>query len=346
MTAQPPRFPDALRDQAKSCDSLGSPFMGRLLRLLAGSMPTDTPLRAKIEAWPAPLGSSHASLPLRLAGGLHNLVLTGTDPDLAALYPPNDVPDDALITGVLATLDRHQDFLLDWIDRPPQTNEVRRSTALIPAAHVLANTFNLPFVISELGASGGLNLMFDQYALQAGDRVLGAEDPVLTFTPDWAGPVPPAAAFRVDDRRGVDLTPLDLLDPAEVTRLLSYLWPDQPERRQMTLTAIDALTAVIDRQDAIDWLETRLSAPRIGHVHVIFHTVAWQYFPPDLQDHGEAVLAKAGARATAEAPLTRIAMEADTTGPGARLTLQTWPGGALRTLARVDFHGRWIEWLG
>ena len=341
------RFPDALRSQARSCAALGSPFMGRLLMLLADHMPLGTPLRDRIEGWPAPLGPSHASLPLRLAGGLHNLVLTGADPALAAVYPPHEVDDARLIRETLAALDRNQAFLLSWIDSPPQTNEVRRSAGLIPAAHVISARFSLPFVLSELGASGGLNLMFDRYGLQAGDATLGAQDPVLTFTPDWQGPPPAATPFHVSDRRGVDLTPMDLHDPAQVTRLLSFLWPDQPERRALTRQAIGALQAPVDPGDAIDWLTTRLSAPRLGHVHVIFHTVAWQYFPEAVQDRGEALITEAGARATDEAPLARIAMEADDSDRrGAALTLQCWPDGERRELARVDFHGRWIDWTG
>ncbi|MAC79775.1 MAG: hypothetical protein CML66_17120 [Rhodobacteraceae bacterium] len=340
------RFPDALHDQARSCVSLGSPFMGRLLSFLADHMPRDSALWDRIETWPAPLGPSHASLPLRLAGGLHNLVLTGADPDLAAVYPPHDADDARLGDAVLAALARNQPFLLDWIARPPQTNEVRRSVGLIPAAHVIAARFPLPFVTSELGASGGINQMFDRYALRAGDVTLGAPDPVLTLTPDWTGPTPEPAPFAIADRGGVDLTPLNLKDKDEVTRLLSYLWPDQPDRRDLTLRAVAALDATIDKADAIDWLETRLATPRPGHVHVIYHTVAWQYFPDAVQARGEALIARAGAQATAEAPLARIAMEADGKGRGAGLTLRTWPDGESRDLARIDFHGRWIDWTG
>ena len=222
---------------------------------------------------------------------------------------------------------------------------MRRSTALIPAAQLIAARFPLPFVTSELGASGGLNLMFDRYAVMAGDTRLGPSAPVLTFTPDWQGPTPAAHPFTIAERRGVDLTPLNLSDPAEVTRLLSYLWPDQPDRRAMTLAAINALDAQIDQQDAIDWLEARLATPRPGHVHVIYHTVAWQYFPPEVQARGEALIEEAGRAATENAPIARISMEADDEGRGAGLTLTMWPDGTRQTLARVDFHGRWIEWI-
>ncbi|TJW42734.1 MAG: DUF2332 family protein, partial [Mesorhizobium sp.] len=32
--------------------------------------------------------------------------------------------------------------------------------------------------------------------------------------------------------------------------------------------------------------------------------------------------------------------------PFATLSLTRWPGGATRHLARCDYHGRWIEWIG
>lgn len=339
------RLPAALREQAKSCQSLGSPFMDRLLRCLADHMPRDTALFDKMEHWPAPLGPSHASLPLRLAGGLHHLVLTNADAALAEIYPPSQPHDDSFRAEVVKALDRNQTFLIDWIDRPPQTNEVRRSVGLIPAANVIAARYPLPFVISELGASGGLNLMFDRFAVQAGDSMLG-NGTALTLTPEWSGPVPPSATVTITNRRGVDLTPLDLRRPTDVTRLLSYLWADQPDRRDLTQNAVSCFDAQVDAGDAVDWLEHRLAMRHPGHVHMIYHTVAWQYFPPDVQARGEDLLTRAGEQATKDAPLARVAMEADAAGRGAALTLTLWPGGETRQLARIDFHGRWIDWTG
>ena len=41
-------------------------------------------------------------------------------------------------------------------------------------------------------------------------------------------------------------------------------------------------------------------------------------------------------------------MEADGQSPGAVMKLTVWAGqseaGVERTLGRVDFHGRWVEW--
>jgi len=318
--------------------------MGQLLTLLAENWPRDSDLGQLFAKWPGDIGPHGASLPLRIAGGLHALVLTDRDPALCAAYPPNSTDDKTLTAAILSALTTHQDFLLNWVQSPPQTNEVRRSAAIIPAAHWLATRINLPFITSELGASAGLNLMWDRYALTAKNQTLGPPDPVLTLTPDWTGPVPASALIRVADRRGVDLNPLDITDPTQTLRLFAYLWPDQPHRMALTRAAIAAQTATIDGGDAIDWLETRLSQPQKGHLHLIYHTVAWQYFPDQTQQRGTALIEAAGARATDSEPLAWFGMESDGDTKGAALTLRLWPGDQHIPLGRADFHGRWINW--
>ncbi len=336
---------DAFLMQARSCAGLGSRFMERLLSQLAEHWPLDSDLGQVCANWPEnDLGPSGASMPLRIAGGLHALVLTNRDAGLSAVYPPNETSDQQLIDAVLQSLSTHKAFLLNWIQSPPQTNEVRRSAALIPVAHWIARHDPLPFVTSELGASAGLNLMWDLFSIEADDHRLGPDRPVLVLNPEWTGPVPPTAQISVTDRRGVDLNPLNARDPDDALRLFAYLWPDQPHRMELTRAAISAQNATIDQGDAIDWLETRLEMVPAGHLHLIYHTIAWQYFPADRQLRGKALIEAAGARATATKPLAWLRMEADEAGKGAGLSLRLWPGDLKIDLARVDFHGRWIDW--
>ena len=105
-------MPAALRVQARSCRALGSNFMGRLLVLLADNWPGDGKITDLCEGWPDELGPNAASLPLRLVGGLHALVLTSADDALGAAYPPNDVPDQVLLDAVFSAMRRHERFLL------------------------------------------------------------------------------------------------------------------------------------------------------------------------------------------------------------------------------------------
>ena len=339
----------AFRNQATSCRAMGSPFMGQLCDILSDHWPGASALGQRFAEFTGDIGPSGASLPLRIAGGLHALVLTGRDDGLRALYPPHRASDADLTQTVLYALRAHEPFLLDWVSSAPQTNEVRRSAALMPAAAVVATQFDAPVVLSELGASGGLNLNWDRFALDLPNARLGPDDAVLTLRPEWSGPLPPTRLPRVAARGGVDLNPLDPADPADLLRLTAFLWPDQPERLALTRAAASVARTKLDAGDAIDWLANRLDTAPQGHTHLIQHTVAWQYFPAAAQARGQALIEAAGAQATPDTPLAWLAMETDgdTQGSvGAALTLRLWPGDMTLHLGRADFHGRWIKWQG
>ncbi len=341
MTADPDRVRAAFLRQAEATRILGSPLMARLMTGLAQALVPDTPVAKAVLGWQGDPSSTGDAVPLRLAGGLHALILTGKAPALAAAYLSGEDP-----TAIaLAAVRQHPAFLLDWLTSPPQTNEVRRSAPLIAAAHWLTAHFRLPLVLSELGASAGLNLLWDHYALCIGGQTLGPASPALGLTPDWTGSLPPLSGPTILDRRGTDLNPLDPV--TDRLRLLAYLWADQSDRIARTKVALDLAARLrprIDRADAADWLEPRLQTRHDGAIHLIFHTVAWQYFPPATQDRVKTALAKAGTRATTEAPLAYLSMEVDDQTPGAGLNLTLWPGGQAIPLGRADFHGRWVDW--
>ncbi|WP_126974626.1 DUF2332 domain-containing protein [Frigidibacter oleivorans] len=338
----------AFLQQARSCEDLGSPFTARLLAGIAERGLPEGAIAARIAGWQGDIGPSGASVPLRLAGALHGLVLEGRAPDLAAVYPPA-APAGAVLAGAVdAALTAHEDRVMARLDSAPQTNEVARSAAVIPAAHWLARRFRLPLVLSELGASAGLNLNFDRYALQAGGATLGPGDPVLTLAPDWRGQAPVAGPLQIAARAGVDLAPID---PArDRLRLLSFVWADQAARLSRIAAALDEAARhppAVERGDAAGWLAGRLAAPMPGRLHLIYHTVAWQYFPAAAQQQALAALQAAGGAARPDAPLARFSMEADGQGPGAALRLTLWPGdgtGRDLRMGRADFHGRWIDW--
>ncbi len=300
----------------------------------------------RVLGWPGDPSSVADALAIRLAGGLHALVLSGQDAALAEIYADPAAVDDARLgDAVESALFGHAGSLLDWLKSPPQTNEVRRSVGLIAAGHWLTAHYRLPLRLSELGASAGLNLLWDHYALDAGGQIYGPADAVLTLKPDWQGDPPPRANPVIAARAGVDLNPLDPV--RDRLRSLAYIWADQKDRLQraeIALLLAAKLRPQIARADAIDWLEVQLAVPSPGVLHLVYHTIAWQYFPNGHQARGEAALQAAGARATEAAPLAHLAMEADDTSGSAALTLRIWPEGRLIQLGRVDFHGRWIRW--
>ncbi|MFD1796317.1 DUF2332 family protein [Paracoccus aurantiacus] len=333
----------AFDDQAQSCRQLGSDLTARIVENLGNILSQDSgAVAAKVRGWHGDISSRGASVPLRLAGALHGLVLDGSAPDLAAAYARGEAPESLLQDAIAA----HQVRILDWLNFAPQTNEVGRSAALIAAAAFAVQQLDhsLPLALSELGASAGLNLNFPDYAIEVKGKRIGPAEAPLILRPDWSGSAPMATELTTTVRRGVDLAPLDRSDPL---RMRAYIWPDQPDRLARLDAAIAHATThppSVERGDAADWLD-HVPLAREGALSFVYHTIAFQYFPPETQRRVTARLSRAGAAASSTDPLAHFAMEADNRPGGAALTLDLWAGEHRRWhLGRADFHGRWIDW--
>lgn len=335
----------AFTEQEAACAGLGSPFTAGLMRALPGALARVPLLLDRLAAIPGDPGPRGASIPLRLAGGVHYLHLAGLEPALAAVWPPSEEGvADALLAHVLAA---HEAWFCDWVSHAPQTNEVGRSAVLIAGAAAVAARTGLPLHVSELGASAGLNLNFARYRLEAAGVVAGQAGSALVLRPDWTGAAPRPGPVAVTGVRGVDLNPLSPRDDA--LRLLAYVWADQDARLARMRAAL-AIAAdhppQVDRGDAADWLEARLAAPWDGACHLVCHTIAHQYFPPATQARIVHAMNRAGQAATAGAPLAWLGMEADATSGSAGVTLRLWPGDQWVTLGRAGFHGQSVDWAG
>lgn len=318
--------------------------MQRLMTLFAFNLAPGCVVADRILDWPGDPSADGDSVPLRIAAGLHALARQG-HPYLSVVYPPND-PDDGSLWGVVqATLETEEEALMHWLDSPPQTNEVRRASVLIPAIHMLTDRFREPLRLVEIGASAGLNLCADRFCLTAGNHTFGDPESQVQLTPDWTGPVPEPTDPFIGARMGIDLAPVDLLNGRE--RLLAYIWPDQDDRIALTEAAILIGRLIRPRMveaDAVEWLADPGPTLQKRSLTLIYHTIAWQYLTPEAQAEGDALIAAAGETATPEKRLARLAMEAD--DDAASVTLQVWPDGATFDLGRADYHGRWVEWYG
>ena len=181
--------------------------------------------------------------------------------------------------AVKAALRNHTTHILQWLNYIPQTNEIRRSAVLVATALILERRFNLPLIVSELGASAGLNLLFDRFALSSFGFTYQPHKAKLTLTPDWRGPAPPPGRVKIAGRSGVDLSPINPRSSEGFLRLCAYTWPDQTERRQQLARICPTQRLAIAQGDAADCPRLRLEAGYLGHSHVAFNTIAWQYFP-------------------------------------------------------------------
>lgn len=344
----PPKVLSNFAGQARACDGLGSPFTARLCRLLPQVLDAATATGRRLRDWPGePVADA---LALRVTGGLHALVLTGADEELAAVYPPKDADDDALLGALAGALRRNDAFLRDFLDLPPQTNETARAGMLLPGFLLLARETGLPLALSEIGSSAGLNLFFDRFRYDYAGSAWGPADSPARLAPEVRGSPPPLdGELRIAGRAGSDIAPVDISDPAQRLRLRSYIWADQAARLARLDAAIGIAaeqTFMLETADAAQFVRMQLARRKPGEAFVLFHSIMWQYMPRASKDGVRAALEEAGGQATADAPVAWLRMEPlGEAPPHATLSLTLWPGGETRRLAHCDYHGRWIEWL-
>lgn len=346
----------AFARQAAICTTAGAPFTGRLCRLVAERLSGQSDqggLIQRILSWRGNPSHEGDALPLRLMGGLHALAREGRRHEWSSLYPPHEAPDDeGLWAALLVVLREEAGFLDPWLDGPPQTNEVGRSSALMAGLLVLADQFGLGFETYELGASAGLNSRLDHYAHDLGGVRVGDLASEVRLKPEWHGAAPPRANVQISKRHLVDINPLDPTDYATRVRLMAYVWADQTERLKRLVAALDVARKVpleVESSDAADWLEQRLSLQAVpGVCRVVMHTIAFQYFPPEAKARIRAHLERVGEGASPEAPLAWLSFEQDERGGEERrpsLDLTVWPGGHRQRLALCQPHGARIDWL-
>jgi hypothetical protein len=146
----------------------------------------------------------------------------------------------------------------------------------------------------------------------------------------------------------VDQLPVDLADPEQRSRLLSYVWADQAERVERVRGALQLALQdppPVDHGDAADWVEAELAELPEGQTTVLYHSYVWSYLPAATQARIKAALADAGSRAQAGAGLAHLTFESVDGTERSALTLTLWPGGERRVLAEAHPHGRWVRWL-
>jgi hypothetical protein len=339
---------DAFHNQVLYCEANGASITARVVAGLAAVLASsqDSAFLQRVREWSgAPLADA---LPLRCAGGLHALHLAGGEPALDAVYSGEPADDAGVIGDVIA---RREAELLPWLDGPPQTNEAGRSSNFIAALLWLAEQGLPPrFECLELGSSAGINLMLARYHYDLGGVSAGPQDAAMQFRPDWRGPPPADRAIEIVSTRGCDVAPVDLADRAQALRLKAYVWPEHTERfARLEIAIAEARRSAPDMvaMNAAEFVEAELAKPQApGTTRVVMHSIMWQYVPHDQQARATAAIEAAGARASADAPLTWISLEANRTVHHHELTVRYWPGGERRMkLGTAHAHGAWLAAL-
>ena len=337
----------AFATQIGWCESLGSPLTAQVLAVIAEDIASGGIAAPLVADWPGdPLADA---LALRFAGALHALVLSQASPALAACYPPHTASQASLRAAVPAALETHAPFIKAFLASPPQTNEVGRSGVLLGGFGRIAQAAGLPLRLLEIGASAGLNAVWDRYRYRLGEAEWGDPASPVLLAPAWSGPAPQLGApLKVAARAACDIAPVDLDDPEARLRLRAFVWADQSER----LARLEAAIAVarsadvkVEQADAGDWLEAQLRRPSPGCVTVLYHSIMWSYLPAATQGRIDTLMQAHGAEANDASPLAWLRFEGAQPKARPELRLTLWPGGREERLAVAHPHGAEVEWL-
>lgn len=233
-----------------------------------------------------------------------------------------------------------------------QTNEVGRCAALLPGLLTVAER-GLPLRVLEVGSSAGLNLRFDRYHYRyvTGPTWGPRTGPVLTATARGSVPeslVPPTV--EVDERRGVDLDPIDPTRPEGARLLRSFVWADDQQRHDRLDRAIEiarATPAVLDRGDLVGWIGSHVR-PVEGRATVLIQSLVAHQLDDATARAAEEAVERALRAGTADAPVAVIRLEPPP-GINADPELQVIEGAGdgpptRTTVLTADEHGRWVRW--
>lgn len=338
---------EAIAWQAEHAEKADAPITGRIVRAEQAILDTPTELSRRMSNWPGLVLED--AMPLRVAGGLHWLHLSGAETRLAPVYA-GEVTDQALVDEIVAAVAMTWDVrLTPWLDHPPQTNEAGRSSSIMAGLLWLSQRLGPRFEMNEIGASAGVNTMMERYFYDLGGVTLGPADSPMRLKPDWRGPPPPGGEVRIVAIRGCDVAPVGLSDPAEALRLKAYVWSDAQERMGRIEAAIRLAAdkpAPVERKDAGTFVAERLAAPQeAGTTRVIYHSVMWQYLPVTTRHSITTTIEQAGARATPDRPLAWVRLETNRETFRHELSVRYWPGGEEAvTLSEAHPHGAWVIW--
>jgi hypothetical protein len=230
-----------------------------------------------------------------------------------------------------------------------QTNEVQRCWGLLPAFLVVAREVERPLSLIELGPSAGLNLLWDRYRYRYGGESWGPTTARLLLDGELRATLPHrllATKPRVRSRIGVDRSPVDVTSEEGALLLQCFVWADQPRRLERLQRAIEVLQAdppELVQGDYVELLPELLAARDPDAFTVVYQTASFGYLQPAQRARIDETLERAGK----QSPLAFISasMPDDEALLAWSLRLRLWPGGQERTLAHMDYHGEWLQWL-
>lgn len=300
-------------------------------------------------------------IPVLLFAAVHDLVLRGQAPELAAHYPnltDRPVAGDpwpafrALCHDAESTL---RDLLAT---RHTQTNEIGRCALFLPAFGLVAEDTGAPIAQVDVGTSAGLTLLWHRYRYRyepGGD--VGPASPVV-LPCSVRGDVPlPAALPPHADGLGLDLQPIDVTDDDAVRWLEACCWPDQADRFHRLEAAVRLARESppdVRRGDAVADVGALVREASARGQPVVTTSWALSYLSEDGRRAFVAALDAVGSQidlswVSLESPQQATGLPIPSDPATDHLTvlgLVTWRAGTrtVRRLGTTHPHGYWLHW--
>lgn len=339
---------EAIEWQARHAEEAEAPCTARVVRAELAVLDSDTATGRRMATWQGLVLAD--AMPLRIAGGLHWLCLSGENRRLLPVYQGLLTDQAAIDAIVIDMVTKYDAPLMAWLDSPPQTNEAGRSASVMAGLLWLSRRLEPKFELNEIGASAGVNTMMGRYHYDLGGVTAGPSLSRMKLAPEWRGPPPPHGKVEITEMRGSDIAPIDLTDPAQALRLKAYVWPEaavRMDRLDIAIAMAERAPPDLVRMDAVDFVRAMLARPqRAGVTRALFHTVMWQYLPDASKQAITGMMEEAGATATADQPLAWLALETNRDTFRHELWVRYWPGGEEPVkLSTAHPHGAWVEWL-
>lgn len=303
----------------------------------------------------ASLASPDQPIPPLLFAAVYYLLLKGERHPLAGYYPllKAEPPKNGDPYPLFRSFCRSRRQKIETIlrTRRVQTNEVSRCGSLLPAFGLVARRIGeRPLAMIEVGASAGLNLIWDRYAYDFGTGgqygVSGSPVRVRSALRGNLKPPFPRVFPRIALRCGIDLNPIDVRDPDAALWLRALVWPELTERAQMLSEAMQVIREEPPEMvagDALEQLPSVAAAIPDGLPICLFHSYTMNQFPVAARQRFQQILQEiAGQR-----ELYHVALEWQMGEDFATLSWETFqePKAAPVRLAACHHHGVWMEWL-
>ena len=241
----------------------------------------------------------------------------------------------------------------EWITRfvleqPVQTHVVQRCWALLPLFLTIARVAGKPLDLIELGASGGLNLLWDRYFYRYQAGTWGDMASGVSLAGDERAHVPPDlldTKVDIHRRRGIDLNPIDVTS-AEGMRLLRAFRKDEGY-----VALLESAAKVLRREppelikgNYLDILPDLLRQRDGDSLTVVFQTHSTVYLSVD-ERRELRVMIDSAAR---DGPLGWISTPTNEEHGERRgdypLELAVWPEMGRRIVARTGLLATWLDW--